>query len=69
MVADETAGLNGDDTSDSSQTPRGERNGRPDVTLESSKAATPPSLLTFQPPVRGGERGRPIVPLCFVIDY
>eukprot|EP00963_Diacronema_lutheri_P006160 scaffold524_cov357-Pavlova_lutheri.AAC.1 len=28
-----------------------------------------PQLPQFQPPVRGGERGRPLVPLCFVIHF
>ena len=56
MAADGIAGLNGDDTSDSSQSPWGERNGRPDVKRTYSPRSPyeePLFLLTDLEPPRG----------------
>eukprot|EP00963_Diacronema_lutheri_P013008 scaffold2178_cov363-Pavlova_lutheri.AAC.3 len=56
-------------TSESSSSPRGEQNGRSGSTLRKTKAAETSPLLRVQPLVRGGERARPIVPICFVIHF
>eukprot|EP00963_Diacronema_lutheri_P004128 scaffold313_cov378-Pavlova_lutheri.AAC.10 len=40
-------GMNGEDATASSRSPRGEPNGRSDVTLGSTWSAAPPHLLRF----------------------
>lgn len=69
LVEGKDGGLKSVDTIANSHPPRGGHSGQSDVTLESTWIAVAPEWPQFQPMVRGGGRGRPIIPLYFVIHF